>query len=526
MLDQDGQIGDGWGATIGAFPDDRAVLVGLLVILFVLLLRVFRRSRQKAEFLQKKDIEIDVYRRAMEAHAMVNISAADGSILYVNETLAKTTGYTEQELIGRRFRDLLLADPTVVPAHFRDWIRSGKTWVGESKIRRKDGSYLWTRSTIVPVLDTDGTLLRTISLRTDITESKVLQAELQERMMLDRLRDEVYVLSTETLELLYLNKRSLQLMNWTAKDIVGKRLSDVSSSFDEAAFRSRGARLLSGEAEAVLYETTKNDVPIEVSLQLDRTLDGTTRFVSVVRDISERKRAERDKAEFVATVSHELRSPLTSIKGALNLLASGAVGPVSDRSGTLMNVALRNVDRLVRLINDLLDLEKLDANMMDMRFETVDLVAFAEDAVAANAGFGHEYGVTVRRVGSKSPVFASISRDGMMQVLTNLISNAIKFSDAGQCVDLGVIEDADCVRLVIVDHGPGIAPEAQKLMFARFVQLHPQDDQRRNGTGLGLSIAKSIVEKHAGRISFTSEVGRGTSFFIDLPKINSLQAVA
>ena len=520
------QIGDGWTAALTDFPDDRAVLAGLVVILLFIAVRSVRRSKEKAVRLRMKDREIGVYRRAMEAHAMVNISDPDGLIIYVNDTLSTATGYGAEELLGRHFKDLLLADPATVPAGLQSRISAGKTWTGETKMRRKDGSFLWARSTIVPVLDADGTLLRTISLRTDITESKITQAELQERTMLDRLRDEVYVISTDTLELLYLNKRALQMMGWTSQDIVGKRLSDVSTSFDEAAFRSRATRLLSGEAEAVLYETIKNDIPIEVSLQLDRTLDGTTRFVSVARDISKRKRAERDKEEFVATVSHELRSPLTSIKGVLNLIASGAVGQVPDRAAPLINVALRNVDRLVRLITNLLDLEKLDADMMDMRFETVDLVAFAEDAVAANAGFGHEYDVTLRRVGSKAALYASISRDGMMQVLTNLLSNAVKFSERGGCVDLGVIETPDGVRLTITDRGPGIPAEAQKLLFARFVQVHTPEDQRRNGTGLGLSIAKSIVEKHSGRIWFTSEVGQGTTFFIDLPKAESLQAVA
>ena len=526
MFAEINQIGDWWNAAFVGFPDDRAILAGLVVILLFIVVRSVRRSKEKAASLRMKDIEIDVYRRAMEAHAMVNISDGDGTILYVNDTLATATGYTADELLGRRFKDLLLADPDAVPAKFRPLIKAGKTWIGESKLRRKDGSLMWTRSTIVPVLDADGNLEQTISLRTDITESKMLQADLQQRTMLDRLRDEVYLLSIDTLELLYLNKRSLQLMNWTSEDIIGKRLSDVSSSFDEAAFRSRGARLLSGETEAVLYETTKNGVPVEVSLQLDRTLDGTARFVSVVRDISERKRAERDKAEFVATVSHELRSPLTSIKGSLNLIASGAVGPVTDRAKPLINVALRNVDRLVRLITDLLDLEKLDADMMDFGFETVDLVAFAEDAVAANVGYGHEYGVSLQRVGSKTPVFANISRDGMMQVLTNLISNAVKFSEKGQCVELGVAEDEDGIRLTVTDHGPGIPADAAKLLFARFVQVHAQVDQRRSGTGLGLSIAKSIVEKHSGRIWLTSEVGRGTTFIIDLPKAENFQAVA
>lgn len=457
---------------------------------------------------------------------MVSIVDREGVISYVNGTLATATGYQGEELLGKTFATVLQGDTVGDFGALWSKLQSGQMWFGETKIRCKDGSILWTRSTIVPVMDHSGRLARTIALRTDITESKFLQAESQSRAMVDLLRDEVYVLSTDRLELLYLNKRALAALNWTAEEITGKRLSDLGGRFDEAAFRTRIAALQAGEVDSVLYEAATNEGPIEVSLQLDHSLEGTPRFVAVVRDIAERKRAERDKTEFVSTVSHELRSPLTSIKGSLNLISSGALGPIPDRSARLIHVALRNVDRLVRLINDLLDLEKLDANMMDFTFETIDLVAFAEEAVATNAGYGLEYGVTLRRVGSREPVYANASRDGMMQVLTNLLSNAVKFSPQGQSVELGVEEGPNGVRLTVTDHGDGIPPEAQGMLFTRFVQAHTQVDQRRGGTGLGLSIAKSIMDKHDGRITFTSVVGVGTTFIIDLPKAGDLRAVA
>lgn len=505
---------------------DRAFLLAVVVVLLLVIFVMFRALQRRNEKLRLKDEELELYRGAMEAHAMVSIVDGDGVISYVNGTLARATGYLGDELIGRAFNEVLLDDKVGSFGALWSKVQTGQMWADETRLRCKDGSTLWTKATIVPLMDPSGKLARAIWLRTDIRESRLSQADMQNRAMIDLLQDEVYVLTTDTLELIYLNKRSLAAMGWTAQEMDGRGLADIGSRFDVSMFRDRASDLLSGEIDSVLYEDMISTGPIEVSVQLDHSIEGVPRFVAMVRDISERKKAERDKKEFVSTVSHELRSPLTSIKGSLNLISSGALGAIPERSARLIQVALSNVDRLVRLINDLLDLEKLDANMMDFTFETIDLVAFADEAVAANAGYGHEYGVSLRRVGASGPVYAKVSRDGMMQVLTNLLSNAVKFSPQGQAVDLGVEETAEGARLTVTDRGDGIPPEAQGTLFTRFVQAHTQVDARRGGTGLGLSIAKSIMDKHEGKITFTSEMGAGTTFIIDLPKAGNMRAVA
>ncbi|MBL4929497.1 ATP-binding protein [Fuscibacter oryzae] len=506
---------------------DHYMLVIILALsLLLYLARAQQLSKQYEAALRLKDDEIAVYLRALNAHAMVNITGADGRITFASDSLARATGYAPDELVGHEFRNILLSNPKDECLGLTSKLRAGQVWTGETKIRRRDGGIMWTRSSIIPVHDDLGTLLRTISLRTDITESKLLQAERQDRAMIDRLRDEVYIFSTKTFELLYLNKRALASSNWGESETVGKRLGDLSEVFDEQAFRARVTPLLQGDVDSILYETIFRGGAVEVNLQLEHSLDGTPRFVAVVRDITERKRAENERAEFVATVSHELRSPLTSIKGSLNLIASGVAGPMSERVGSLITVAQRNVDRLLRLINDLLDLEKLDANMTDFAVAPVDIVSFAEEVVAANAGYGHEYGVELRYMGPTSPIFAMISRDGMMQVLTNLLSNAVKFSPRGQFVDLEVVERPGGIRLSIIDRGCGIPPEAHHTLFSRFVQAHTQIDRQHVGTGLGLSIAKTIIEKQAGRIWFTSKVGVGTTFHVDLPISEGFRAVA
>ncbi len=336
--------------------------------------------------------------------------------------------------------------------------------------------------------------------------------------MIDLLNDEVYAFSTNKFVLRYLNKRALASANWQLDEALGKPMADLSDTFDEQAFRSQAARLLHSDDASVLFETEFRGKAFEVNLQLESRLHGTPSFIAVFRDISNRKRAEQEMAEFVATVSHEIRSPMTSIKGALNLISSGVAGPMSDRAETMIDMAQRNVERLLRLINDVLDLQKLDADMLDLSLAPIDLNAFSQEVVAANSGLTHEFGVELCCAGPQSPIYANLNRDGMMQAMTNLLSNAVKFSREGDCVELVVSEQPNGARLAVTDHGPGIPPEAHRRLFARFVQAHAQIDRQRVGTGLGLSIAKAIVEKHGGRIGFTSELGEGSTFYIDLPQ--------
>jgi signal transduction histidine kinase len=335
--------------------------------------------------------------------------------------------------------------------------------------------------------------------------------------LIDVLDDEIFAFSAETYELLYLNKRALAEAGWTTCEAGGKRLHDLFEAFEVRAFQDCIAPILTRKSRSVLFETLFRGKTVEAKLQLEDGADGTPLLIAVLRDVSGRKRVERDMAEFVSTVSHELRAPMTSIKGALALISSGGAGPMSERADAMVQMAQRNVERLLRLVNDLLDLQKLDANMMDLAVTPIDIMAFAQEVVASHSGYGLEFGVDLRCTGPSEPLYVHLNRDGMTQALTNLLSNAVKFSDRGQSVELAVRVRANGVRLTVTDHGMGIPTEAHCRLFSRFVQAHKQIDRQRVGTGLGLSIAKAIVERHGGRIGFDSEIGLGSTFFIDLP---------
>lgn len=207
--------------------------------------------------------------------------------------------------------------------------------------------------------------------------------------------------------------------------------------------------------------------PTDVAITAVDLSDGT-HFVAVVRDITERKRVERLKSEFVATVSHELRTPLTSIAGSLGLLAGGAGGEVGERAQRLITIAHSNAERLVRLINDILDLEKIDSGRMTFKNQLIDLVEFLEQATKVNRGFAERYQVRLELETVDGPAHVWADPDRLMQIVTNLISNAVKFSPAGEVVEIVLRPSRTTHRISICDHGPGIDESFRQRIFSRF----------------------------------------------------------
>jgi len=249
-------------------------------------------------------------------------------------------------------------------------------------------------------------------------------------------------------------------------------------------------------------------------------------YVGTLEDIGERKRVERMKSEFVSTVSHELRTPLTSIMGSLSLLAGGARGPLASEALALVSIARNNSERLVRLINDILDLEKIEAGQMRLELAAHELAPLVEQAVAANRAYAEQHGVTFELAIHCPGAQARVDADRLMQVMTNLLGNAAKFSPRGAAVEVRLMRDEKRVRLLVSDRGPGIPASFREKVFAKFSQADSSDTRRKGGTGLGLSISKAIVEAMGGSIGFDTREGAGTTFFFDLPEWSAQAALA
>ncbi|HWF93766.1 MAG TPA: ATP-binding protein [Xanthobacteraceae bacterium] len=257
------------------------------------------------------------------------------------------------------------------------------------------------------------------------------------------------------------------------------------------------------------------EFPVEVGLNPIQTREGLL-VLSAVVDISERKRLERLKDEFVSTVSHELRTPLTSISGSLGLLIGGATGKLPDAATRLLTIAQSNSQRLVRLVNDILDTEKMESNRITFHFGPVEARALVEQAIEANRSFAESYGVQVRMDPASLGGEVHVDPDRLVQVATNLLSNAIKFSPPDGEVLVSVQQRTHLVRISVRDHGPGIPVDFRAHMFAKFAQADATDARRKGGTGLGLSIVKQIVTRLGGTVDFEDAPGGGTVFHVDL----------
>lgn len=259
----------------------------------------------------------------------------------------------------------------------------------------------------------------------------------------------------------------------------------------------------------------------EVAQALDRTYHLLRRRTGE-RDVAIRNEVESQIAtkvqdEFVATVSHELRTPLTSIAGALGLLAGGATGPLPPAASRLVSIAHANVQRLLRLINDILDIAKFESGDMTFKFAAVDLLATAEQAVESMAGFAQEHDVRIRLDQTSSRCTVWADSDRLTQVLANLLSNAIKFSPAGAEIVVTTRIEANVGCVMVRDHGPGIPKAFRSHLFDKFAQADTGNARQKSGSGLGLHIVKNIVKEHKGVVGFEDASDGGTIFRVGIP---------
>ena len=258
------------------------------------------------------------------------------------------------------------------------------------------------------------------------------------------------------------------------------------------------------------------EIPIEVGLN-PLQVGGDVMMLCAIVDISERKRLERLQDEFVTTVSHELRTPMTSIAGSLGLLTGGAAGSLPPSAAHLIGIAQGNCQRLVRLVNDILDVKKLEFGQIDFHIQRCTARSLVEQAIEANRGFADRYGVRVRLDAVAEPVDIQVDSDRFIQVITNLLSNALKFSRAGEEVTVTVETIGDNVHIAVRDRGPGIPADFKPRIFEKFAQANTANGQQRSGTGLGLSIVRKIVMHMHGQVGFDDAAGGGTIFYVDLP---------
>ncbi len=350
------------------------------------------------------------------------------------------------------------------------------------------------------------------------------KAETRQRTIVDTMIDGLITIDQNGI-IQSFNPAAEILFGHKARDIIGKNVNILLPEPHQSRHNQYLKKYLETGEENIIgigREVTglhKNGSTFPIELSVTEMKLGKERlFSGIVRDISERMHVDKLKDEFISSVSHELRTPLTSIRGALGLINGGVVGELPEEAMAMFRIACNNTDHLLLLINDILDIQKITSGEMAFNFNVLEIMPFLQNVIQDNAVYGAQYGVhfVISKPIPGARVYADKVR--LQQVMTNLLSNAAKFSATGTTVELSVSHSHNAFRISVADHGCGISDDFKPRLFERFSQSDFSDTRQKSGTGLGLSISKVIIEKHGGLIDFTSEKGIGSTFYIELPE--------
>jgi PAS domain S-box-containing protein len=319
-----------------------------------------------------------------------------------------------------------------------------------------------------------------------------------------------------------MNQAAEVLFGYAAAELVGRhmRLLVKPEFHDEFARRWAGIVAERRPETGIVRHPRRDGVELLCEWTVTPLVDADGTLLSVVaqgRDVTAQREAERVKREFTSTLSHELRTPLTSIIGSLQLINTGSLGEVSADVAELTGVAEKNGQRLLDLINDLLDIEKIDSGKLVLKPERVRLDELVRESMVLNKAFADRFKVRFEVEGELASRHVTADHKRLLQVMTNLLSNAAKFSPEGDAVKVAMIEDGWAVRVAVHDRGPGIPEAFRTRIFGRFSQADSTATRQKGGTGLGLAICKRLIEMMEGRIGFEDRPGGGTTFWFELP---------
>lgn len=313
------------------------------------------------------------------------------------------------------------------------------------------------------------------------------------------------------------NPAAKVVLGYAPEELIGKNWLELIVETDREKTESAIARIVKGvENVAIENRAIRRDgseLDIVWSAHWSAADDS---LFCVAHDVTERKEIERMKREFVAMVSHDLRTPLTSIQMYLSLLGTGVYGNLNDNGLDNLHSADGSINRLINLINDLLDAEKLESGKFEINCFDVSMADVLEDAVMSVQAYAAQQGVLLDLIPYDSDVHAD--GDRLIQVVVNLLSNAVKFSPRESKVTISAVEHSDCVEVRVTDRGRGIPQDQIATIFEKFTQVKKNDAKKMRGSGLGLSICKAIVERHGGTIGVNSDEGNGSTFWFKIPR--------
>jgi PAS domain S-box-containing protein len=489
------------------------VLVALLASALALIL--LRRTVSQGEALRSGADRINaIVNNVVDGIITVD---DDGDIESINKTGEEMFGYTDAEIEGRPFTDLL-------DAADRRRYDSSAPVLGEEEYlgRRKDGTGFQMELAATRIRVESRPLL--VQIARDVSERRRAEQRLQLAASVFENTTEGILITDPAGSIQSINPAFTAITGFTAEEAIGQNPRILQSGMQSPDFYDEMWKSVTttGHWQGEIYNRRKNGEVYPQWLNINAIKDANgkvSNYVGVTFDISELKASERVKDEFIATVSHELRTPLTSIHGPLSLMSGGLAGELSGKSGELVRIAKENSQRLVRLIDDILSIAKIESEKMKFRLQPLALESLLLQAIEANQDFAKQYEVVLQSYFHCPDARVLADNDRLMQVMANLLSNAVKYSPKGGIVSVVTEAAGDFWRVSVVDTGPGIPEAFQDKVFGKFAQADGSERRKVGGTGLGLSICKAIIDRLGGRIGFDSQPGVRTSFHFDLPVV-------
>ena len=475
---------------------------------------------------------------------MVIATTPSGVVTVFNAAAEKALGYRAEEIIGKqtpelwhdpaevqvRTAEINLTSQTPSEAGFTTFLarpnRRGMV-AGEWTFIRKDGSRFPARLSGSRIMDASGQITGYLGVIEDITDRRNAELAL-------RTSEETFRAAMENASIgmtiqdpagrwLRVNKALCQLLGYSQDELLQLNFRNITHPDDLEKSNMLVAEMLAGKIETYIVEKRylhKNGGTVWAQLNIStvRHSDGTPQYlIAQVQDITERREVERVKNELISTVSHELRTPVTSIRGALGLLAGNMAEGLQPDVKKLIDIANKNSERLTLLVNDMLDIEKIASGKMQFTLGRYPLSELITAAIEDNAPYAEQFGVAIVTLGAEAGLLVDVDAARFQQVMSNLLSNAAKFSPPGGQVDVTLSAQAGQCRVEVRDYGKGISPEFAPHVFAKFSQADASATRSRYGSGLGLYISRAIIEQMGGVIGFDSPVGQGATFFITLP---------
>lgn len=474
-----------------------------------------------------QEISIDISELERKEHAVINhaldvICSVGNDQLFqsVNPAVAKLWGYAPSELIGRKFSDLLLEEDR--QESLRSLFGAEKsvdTLSVENRVRRKDGSVvhaLWSAhwSAVDQAL---------FCVAHDITARKLAEQLLEEsEQRMRQIFDDMPVglIMSNKLGIIEMSNPALDSMCQTeAQELIGQHIKIIFRDLIKSAAPPDYEKIFARLVDTTVGRKSGTRIPVHVSAR-ELIMGGDKKYLLVLIDTTERERLEELKREFFAMVNHDLRSPLTSLLSVLDALEAGTLGELSLTGKEVIGRNLREVGRLIKLVDELLDIEKMQSGkfVIDAELSAVDTIV--EASIAALELLAQRRNISIGYAKSGLYVFADFSL--LIRVLVNLLSNAVKFSPPRSSIDIEVNQREQEILFSVKDMGRGIPPEFRQRIFEHYEQVEHSDRRLHGGTGLGLPICKMIVEQHGGLIWVESVGGPGSIFKFTIPRRDPL----